>query len=65
MSLPSPVEGNKANVGNWILDLTLQKRSLGLVKEIHDKTEGMKVYWPKTGKTSWVIWNNYGHYTII
>lgn len=65
MALYLPKLNDKADVGNWILDLSQQKRSLGFVQEIHTQTEGMLVYWPKTGKSCWVVWNNYGHYTVI
>ena len=55
----------KAQAKDWIKDMSMQKRGLGLVKTICAETEGMQVWWPKSGKTAWVVLNNYGHYRVI
>ena len=55
----------KADEGKWIKDLSQQRRGVGLVKSIDSQTRGMKVWWPKSGKTSWMALNNYGNYKVI
>tara|TARA_B100001123_G_scaffold74689_3_gene84185 strand:+ start:6818 stop:7063 length:246 start_codon:yes stop_codon:yes gene_type:complete len=54
-----------AKNGNWIKDLTQSRRGVGLVKSINTQTKGMQVWWPKSGKTSWMVVENYGHYKVI
>lgn len=54
-----------AKEGQWIKDLSPQKRGLGLVKEVLLDTYGMKVYWIKSKQTTWTIWPNHGHYHPI
>ena len=54
-----------AQKGKWIKDLSQQSRGVGLVKSIDNQTKGMQVWWPKSGKTSWMVVNNYGHYKVI
>ena len=55
----------KAKQGDFIKDLGNQKRSLGLVKRIDERTEMMLVTFPKINKTQWVMWRNYGHYKVV
>jgi len=55
----------QAATGKWIKDLSQQRRGVGLVKSIDSRTKGMQVWWPKSGKTSWMVVNNYGHYKVI
>jgi len=54
-----------AKIQDWIKDMSKQKRGVGLVKFIDNKTKGMKVWWPKSGKTGWVVLYNHGHYRVI
>ena len=56
---------SKAKLQDWIKDMSKQKRGVGLVKSIDSKTKGMKVWWPKSGKTSWMVVHNHGHYKVI
>ena len=55
----------KANVGDFIKDMGRQKRSLGLVQHIDDRTKMMLVNFPKINRTQWVMWNNYGQYKVV
>jgi hypothetical protein len=55
----------KASEGQWVKDMSKQKRGLGIVKAIHPATNGMKVFWVKTNTSSWVIYYNHGHYHPI
>jgi len=55
----------KAEEGDFIKDLGMQKRSLGLVMNIDKKTNMMRVKFPKVGKVHWVMWNNHGHYKVV
>ena len=55
----------RAKVGDFIKDTGIQKRSLGLVQHIDDRTKMMLVNFPKINRTQWVMWNNYGHYKVI
>ena len=54
-----------AKLQDWIKDMSKQKRGVGLVKSICAETEGMKVWWPKTGKSGWIVLHNHGHYRVI
>ena len=55
----------KAGTGDFIKDLSAQKRSLGIVESIDKRTNMMRVTFPKIGKTQWVMWKNYGHYKVV
>ena len=54
-----------ASPGGFIKDLTQQKRSLGYVLKIDNLTNMMHVRFPKTGRDSWMVWKNHGHYRVI
>jgi len=56
---------DNASAGAFIKDLTQQKRSLGYVLEIDNLTNMMRVRFPKTGRDSWMVWGNHGHYKVI
>jgi len=51
--------------GDFIKDMSSQKRSLGLVLLVDEETNMMHVKFPKIGKLNWVIWNNHGHYMVV
>tara|TARA_R100000700_G_C3057993_1_gene74084 strand:+ start:45 stop:221 length:177 start_codon:yes stop_codon:yes gene_type:complete len=55
----------KASEGDFIKDLGIQKRSLGIVEHVDKQTGMMLVKFPKAGKTHWVMWRNYGHYKVV
>ena len=55
----------RAEEGDFIKDLGVQKRSLGLVSSIDKRTGMMLVKFPKVGKAHWVMWKNYGHYKVV
>ena len=55
----------KAKAGDFIKDMGKQKRSLGLVERIDKRTNMMLVKFPKTGRTHWLVWRNYGHYRVV
>ena len=55
----------RAKVGDFIKDLSPQKRSLGLVVSVKEDVNMMYVKFPKIGKTSWVVWRNHGHYLVV
>ena len=55
----------KADEGDFIKDLGIQKRSLGLVERIDKRTGMMLVKFPKVGKAHWIMWKNYGHYKVV
>ena len=55
----------KAKPRDWIKDMSRQNRGVGLVKSICNETEGMKVWWCRSGRTGWIILNNHGHYRVI
>ena len=55
----------KAKEGDFVKDLSKQKRSLGLVKRIDERTNMMLVTFPKVNCTHWVMWKNYGQYKVI
>jgi len=54
-----------ASVGGFIKDLTQQKRSMGFVLAVDNLTNMMRVRFPKTGRDSWMVWGNHGHYRVI
>jgi len=56
---------NSAVVGSWIKDAYRQDRSLGVVKTIDEQTNMMLVQFPKSGRDSWLVWLNHGHYKLI
>jgi hypothetical protein len=55
----------RAEEGDFIKDLGVQKRSLGLVSSIDKRTGMMLVKFPKVGKAHWIMWKNYGHYKVV
>ena len=55
----------KAEEGDFIKDLGVQRRSLGLVSSIDRRTGMMLVKFPKVGKKHWIVWKNYGHYKVV
>jgi hypothetical protein len=55
----------KAKKGDFVKDLSKQKRSLGLVECIDERTNMMLVKFPKVNRTQWVVWRNYGQYRVI
>ena len=55
----------KAKKGDFVKDLSRQKRSLGLVEHVDKKTNMMLVKFPKVNRTHWVVWKNYGQYRVI
>jgi len=55
----------KADTGDFIKDLSTQKRSLGIVESVDKRTNMMRVTFPKVGKTQWIMWKNYGHYKVV
>jgi len=55
----------KAKAGDFVKDLGKQKRSLGLVERVDMRTNMMLVKFPKIGRTQWIVWKNYGHYTVV
>ena len=55
----------KAKEGDFVKDLSKQKRSLGLVEHIDERTNMMLVKFPKVNRTHWVMWKNYGHYKVV
>jgi hypothetical protein len=55
----------KAKEGDFVKDLSRQKRSLGLVEHIDKRTNMMLVKFPKVNCTQWVMWNNHGQYRVV
>ena len=55
----------KARKGDFVKDLSRQKRSLGLVERVDQRTNMMLVKFPKVNRTHWVMWKNYGHYEVV
>jgi len=55
----------KAKEGDFVKDLSKQKRSLGLVERIDKRTSMMLVKFPKVNRTHWVMWNNHGQYKVV
>jgi len=51
--------------GDFIKDLTPQKRSLGFVMLVDEETNMMHVKFPKINALNWVVWQNHGHYAIV
>jgi hypothetical protein len=56
---------SRAEEGDFIKDLGVQKRSLGIVSSIDRRTGMMLVKFPKVGRTHWIMWNNHGHYKVV
>lgn len=54
-----------AEKGDFIKDLTPQKRSLGFVMTVDRETNMMHVKFPKIHKLNWMVWRNRGHYMIV
>ena len=54
-----------AKQGDFVKDLSKQKRSLGLVLEVNKETKMMCVRFPKINKDTWIMWTNYGHYEVV
>lgn len=55
----------QAEQGDFIRDNGPQKRSMGFVVKVDQKTSMMQVIFPKINKTAWVPLKNYGQYTVI
>ena len=55
----------KAKKGDFVKDLSKQKRSLGLVEHIDERTNMMLIKFPKVNRTQWVVWKNYGQYKVV
>ena len=56
---------DNASAGDFILDCTIKKRSLGYVIRIDEPTEMMRVKFPKINKEVWMISVNYGQYQVV
>lgn len=54
-----------AKLGDFVKDLSKQKRSLGMVTQINRETKMMRVKFPKIGKEAWIMWTNYGQYLVV
>ena len=54
-----------AKQGDFVKDLSKQKRSLGLVMQIDKVTKMMHVRFPKINKDTWIMWTNYGQYKVV
>jgi len=54
-----------ANNGDFIKDMSPQKRSVGMVLAIDEKSDMMRVKFPKIGRLLWIPWKNYGHYIVV
>lgn len=54
-----------ANKGDFILDNSPSKRSLGYVLMVDHNTSMMLVRFPKIGKRAWIPHKNNGHYTVV
>ena len=54
-----------AKEGDFVKDMTKQKRSLGLVLEVNRETKMMHVRFPKIKKDAWIMWTNYGQYKVV
>ena len=54
-----------AKQGDFVKDLSRQKRSLGLVMLINKETKMMRVRFPKINKDTWVMGTNYGQYKVV
>ena len=62
---PFTAQFKSAGKGDFIKDLTPQKRSLGYVMMIDRETNMMYVKFPKINALNWVVWQNHGHYVIV
>jgi hypothetical protein len=62
---PFAAQRRIAYEGDFIKDMSPLKRSLGMVTQIDEDTGMMQVNFPKTGKLSWVIWDNHGQYIVV
>ena len=62
---PFTAQFKSAGKGDFINDLTPQKRSLGYVMMIDRETNMMYVKFPKINALNWVVWQNHGHYVIV
>ena len=51
--------------GDFILDNSPSKRSLGYVLMVDYTTSMMLVRFPKIGGRAWISWKNNGHYTVV
>ena len=54
-----------ANKGDFILDNSPSKRSLGDVLMVDYTTNMMLVKFPKIGGRAWIPHKNNGHYTVV
>jgi len=54
-----------AVIGDFIKDLTPQRRSLGMVMIIDREVNMMRVKFPKTSRFHWILWNNFGQYQVV
>jgi hypothetical protein len=62
---PFAAQFPKATIGDFIKDMSPQKRSLGIVVQVNADTKMMQVKFPKIGKLNWVMWENHGHYRVV
>jgi len=54
-----------ASKGDFIKDMSPQRRSMGYVVEVTPYTNMMRVRFPKATGDQWVVWKNHGHYRVI
>jgi len=59
------VKHSKATAGAWIKDKWRKDRSLGIVLQVDEQTNMMFVHFPKIANSSWLVWENSGHYKVI
>jgi hypothetical protein len=62
---PFAAQYSLARKGDFIKDLSPQKRSLGFVMLVDKETNMMYVKFPKIGKLNWLMWSNHGHYLVV
>jgi outer membrane protein assembly factor BamA len=62
---PFTAQHKLARQGDFIKDMSPQRRSLGLVMQVKEETNMMQVKFPKIGKLNWIPWHNYGHYRVV
>ena len=62
---PFTAQFKSAGKGDFIKDLTPQKRSLGYVLEVNKETNMMRVRFPKISRDAWIVWGNHGHYRLL
>jgi hypothetical protein len=55
----------RANNGDFIKDMGPQRRSVGMVIAVDEKSDTMRVRFPKIGKLLWIPWKNHGHYVVV